>query len=336
MLLLLLVAGLGAARAVDVEIVDYYGEVKFIQGVAQDVSCTVEGLEEMAVISWTLGGRPLDPRQCSGDAGCLERGPNTRQEQEGDLLTQTLTWRPQVEEDGSELACRYGVPGEEPTGEWMDTIKILVYQQEFKVEEVAAVREGEPLTLSVSAVLYPAPRAEDLVWTVTPVDGGAPEEFLPGQQDPLGSYLAGPVRPVGDPAERRYSLDFTVLAMDRRDQETRFTLTVKTLEPARSFDLKTAMFLEPQEEGPEEEGPEEEGPQEEGQPPAENSEKPKDIATSNVGLFIIIGVLALCIILVIIYCVIRKRQKKGQTRAAEDGKGEFAAVGSKEPPAEIV
>jgi hypothetical protein len=46
-----------------------------------------------------------------------------------------------------------------------------VYQQEFQVEEVAAVREGEPLTLSVSGVLHPAPREEDLVWTVT-VGGG--------------------------------------------------------------------------------------------------------------------------------------------------------------------
>merc|ERR1719270_2919274 len=60
-------------------------------------------------------------------------------------------------------------------------------------------------------------------------------------------------------------------------------------------------------------------------------EEDVEVTTSNVGLFIIIGLLVLCLVLCIIFCAVRRRKKKPEVkRAASDGKGAFAPVSSKD------
>jgi len=60
-------------------------------------------------------------------------------------------------------------------------------------------------------------------------------------------------------------------------------------------------------------------------------EEEVEVTTSNVGLFIIIGLLVLCLVLCIIFCAVRRRKKKPEVkRSASDGKGAFAPVSSKD------
>jgi len=330
---LLLLAATVAGLEVSFE--DYYGDVTVQEGIKQTVACTVEDPDPVGAIHWRIGNRLLDPRQCSqSKVGSCLAAP--LQEVEEGIFQQTLTFVPTIQDDGKDLVCEFLVAGQVPTGSAVDKITLLVYQRELKTVEPEPVGRGESSTIQVKAKLYPAPKAEDFLWRVEHFNGDLVAELGPGETNPLlPGYQPSKIQDMGN---NDYLLTFTIVSMSREEAENRYTLTVGSPEPAKILEFNVP-FLKSEPESPavDENKP---GSQAPPTPSAEEGgERGGEVATSNIGLFIIIGLLIFCLILCVIFCAVRRKKKVPDSkRAAPDGKGAFTPVSSKDtlpPPASV-
>lgn len=323
-LLLLLCAG--QTGAVETSIEDYFGNVKFMHGIKQKIICSVEEPEKYGVISWRLGETLLKPREhCEAGKLCPTVEVTDQDSIYGSqMLQETLSFVPGIKDDGKDLSCEYSVPGQQVQREARDQIHLLVFKQNFEVEDPQPVSIGQPSSVQVRAVLYPPPKDKDFVWTVMTPDDQPVVELSPGGEDEFARYK---VHSIEDLGEDRYLLKFTVLSMSREEAENRHSLVISTLEPKKTLDLNIPLLIKETTGGITETSQTLE---------PKWSEEPKDIETSSFGIYIIIGLLLLCLVLCIIFCVIRRRKKKdGQQKAAADGKGAFTVVGSKDSPAQV-
>jgi len=329
---LLLLAATVAGLEVAIE--EYYGSIILQQGIKQTVACTVEDPDPVGAIHWRIGDRLLDPRECteSRAGSCL--GAPLQQLEEG-VFQQSLTFEPNIEDDGKDLVCEFLVPGEEPTGSAVDKITLVVYQRDLEILEPEAVGLGDSSTLQVSAKLYPPPKGEDFLWRVEHFNGDLVVELGPGETNPLlPGYQPSMIQ---DKGKNNYLLTFTIASMSREEAENRYTLTVGNPEPAKILKFNVP-FLVDQNNPSNQNNPTSQAPS---SPSSEDATKEEDVevTTSNVGLFIIIGLLVFCLILCIIFCAVRRKNKVPDSkRAAPDGKGAFAPVSSKDtlPPAASV
>lgn len=352
------ILGMGCSEGTRVEMVDYYGTVSFKEGVTQYLTCSIEDPEELAVVTWRVGDRALDPRECLEGAGCLAvPGQDEEQDYENEIQ-ETIIYVPKFEDDGKEVFCEYGVPGEELQS---DSFRVLVFQQEFHVESPRPGREGETLTMQVTAILYPAPIEKDFTWKV---EKGKTTilELHPGQKDEYGRYQAGSIREVG---EHQYRMELVIPSMSAAVAGYRHSLVITSNTTAtKTLQLNTPFMPgvpapdkppSPPSASPEEGNPEEsedgeesgygeefeDGEEHEDSEEAEKSEEP-GVAMSGLGMIIIVGLLIFCLLLCIVFCILRKRRKQRQRRDGRDGKGAFTIVpttvaqGGKAPPAHPV
>lgn len=323
-LVLLLTAG--QTGAVETSIEDYFGDVKFMHGIKQNIICSVEEPEKYGVISWRLGETLLKPREhCETGKLCPSVEVTGQDNIYGsELYQETLSFVPDIKDDGKDLSCEYSVPGQQVQREARDQIQLLVFKQQFEVVDPEPVSVGQPSIVQVRAVLFPPPKEEDFVWTVMTPASQPVVELSPGGEDEFARYKVHSIQDLG---EDHYLLKFTVLSMSREEAENRHSLVISTLEPKKTLDLNIPLLIK------ETTG----GITETRQTLApELSKDLEDVETSSFGIYIIIGLLLLCLVLCIIFCVIRRRKKKdGQQKAAADGKGAFTVVGSKDSPAQV-
>jgi len=328
------------------------------QGIKQTVACTVEDPDPVGAIHWRIGDsllsatslRLLDPRECSESrvGSCL--GAPLQQLEEG-VFQQSLTFEPNIEDDGKDLVCEFLVPGEEPTGSAVDKITLVVYQRDLEILEPEAVGRGDSSTIQVRAMLYPAPKGDDFLWRVFHFNGDLVVELGPGETNPLlPGYQPSMIQDKGN---NNYLLTFTIASMSREEAENRYTLTVLSPEPAKILKFNVPFLCEPESEcEPESSAVDQNNPGNQNNPASQAPSSPSsedatkkeegeegEVTTSNVGLFIIIGLLIFCLIVCIIFCAVRRKKKVPDAkRAAPDGKGAFAPVSSKDtlPPAASV
>jgi len=342
--LLLLAA---TVAGLEVEFEDYYGSIIMQQGIKQTVGCKVEDPDPVGAIHWRIGDRLLDPRECTESrvGSCL--GAPLQELEEGVFL-QSLTFEPNIEDDGKDLVCEFLVAGEEPTGSAVDKITLVVYQRDLEIVQQEPVGRGESSTIQVTAKLYPAPKGEDFLWRVEHFNGDLVAELGPGETNPLlpGYQPAN----IQDQGNNNYLLTFTIVSMSREEAENRYTLTVGSPGPSKILKFNVPFLCEPESEcQPESSADDQNNPSNENNPTSQAPSRPSpedatkgeegEVTTSNIGLFIIIGLLIFCLILCIIFCAVRRKKKVPDSkRAAADGKGAFAPVSSKDtlpPPASV-
>jgi len=335
MIFLLLVALSASVAGLEVGIEDYYGSTIFQQGIKQTVTCTVEDPDPAGAIHWRIGDRLLDPRECSQSrVGSCFGAPLQQLEDEEGVFQQSLTFEPTIEDDGKDLVCEFLIAGQAPTGSAVDKITLVVYQRDLEIVQPEPAGRGDSSTIQVVAKLYPAPREEDFLWRVEHFNGDLVAELAPGETDPLlPGYQTSKIQ---DKGSNNYLLTFTIVSMSREEAENRYTLTVRSPEPAKILKFNIPFLCEPGSEcQPESSTVNQNNPGNENNPSNQAPPSPKkdgEVATSNIGLFIIVGLLVLCLILCIIFCAVRRKRKTPDSkRAASDGKGAFAAVGSKDP-----
>lgn len=335
--LTLLVASVAGLQ---VEIEDFFGSLTLIQGMRQTVGCTVEDPDPAGAIHWRIGDRLLDPRECSQSrVGSCFAASEMKEVEEG-IFQQSLTFEPTIEDNEKDLVCEFLVAGEAPSGSAVDKITLLVYQRDLEIVQPEPVGPGDSSTIKVEAKLYPAPKEEDFLWRVEHFNGDLVAELGPGETDPLlPGYKPSKIQDKGN---NNYLLTFTIASMSREEAENRYSLTVGSPEPTKILKFNVPFLCEPESEC-----------QSKGQPDDQNNGKSsqappslppvkddKEVTTSNVGLFIIIGLLVFSLILCIIFCAVRRKRKNpdSKSRAAPDGKGAFAPVSSKDtlpPPASV-
>ena len=129
---------------------------------------------------------------------------------------------------------------------------------------------------------------------------------------------------------RNYLLTFTIVSMSREEAENRYSLTVGSPDPAKILKFNVPFLVSETESSATDWN----------HSSSQGSFSDEgEVTTSNVGLFIIIGLLIFCLILCIIFCAVRRRKKVPDSkRAASDGKGAFAPVSSKDthpPPVSV-
>ena len=208
----------------------------------------------------------------------------------------------------------------------MDKIRLLVYQRDLKILQPEAVGLGESSMIKVEAKLYPVPKEKDFLWRVEHFDGKLVAELMPGETDPqLPGYRTSEIHDKGN---RNYLLTFTIVSMSREEAENRYSLTVGSPDPAKILKFNVPFLVSETESSDWNHSSSQSSFSDEG-----------EVTTSNVGLFIIIGLLIFCLILCIIFCAVRRRKKVPDSkRAAPDGKGAFAPVSSKDtnpPPVSV-
>lgn len=338
MKLLLHLLAMGAATAKMVEIEKYFGSVTFIEGKPQAVGCTMEegDLIQFGVFTWRIGDRQVDPRACGEGEGCLVQGEqgeedmyDEEEEEEEKWVTETLRFIPEIEDDGNPLVCEYGLPGEEPLGS--DKVDLVVYRRRVEQVEAREVEDGQPMVLQVEADIYPAPDPTDFLWRVQSAGGSEITRVHPGgAHDPqVPGYSAGPLQMLEG---TRYRLNFTIASMNLQEAGNRFSLEVLKPEPTSTLNLNTPFLLSRDDDETEEDATEEKEDKTE-----LTEDEPRETTTSGLsGIFIIVGILILCVVLCIVFCVIRKKKKNSEKkRTAADGKGEFTAVQTKDPPVPV-
>jgi len=340
MISLTFLALVASVAGLEVAIEDYYGSTIFQQGIKQTVTCTVEDPDPAGAIHWRIGDRLLDPRECTqSQVGSCFGAP--LQELEEGIFQQSLTFEPTIEDDGKDLVCEFLVAGEAPTGSAVDKITLVVYQRDLEIVQPEPVGRGDSSTIQVLAKLYPAPKEEHFLWRVEHFNGDLVAELGPGETDPLlPGYQPSKIQEKGN---NNYLLTFTIVSMSREETENRYTLTVRSPEPEKVLTFNVPFLCEPESEcQPESSTVNQKNPggQAPPSPPSEDAtRKEEEVTTSNIGLFIIIGLLILCLILCIIFCAVRRKRKSPDSkRAAPDGKGAFAPVSSKDtlpPPASV-
>lgn len=84
------------------------------------------------------------------------------------------------------MSCNYKVDGEV----FRDGITINAYNLDVETGPVTTdtVNEGEPVTLSVSANIYPAPDTDHVTWNIRDMAGNIVNTLNPGQVQ--GQYSA--------------------------------------------------------------------------------------------------------------------------------------------------
>ena len=313
------------AAGLEVTIEEYFGDVTLLQGKEQRLTCTVEDPDPVGAIRWRIGDRLLDPRECSNPTAGSCMGAPLQEVEEG-VLQQSLTFVPTIQDDGKDLVCEFFVSGEKPSGSAVDKITLLVYQRDLKILQPEAVGLGESSMIKVEAKLYPVPKEKDFLWRVEHFDGKLVAELMPGETDPqLPGYRTSEIHDKGN---RNYLLTFTIVSMSREEAENRYSLTVGSPDPAKILKFNVPFLVS------ETESSATDWNHSSSQGPTSFSDE-GEVTTSNIGLFIIIGLLIFCLILCIIFCAVRRRKKVPDSkRAASDGKGAFAPVSSKDthPP----
>jgi len=314
----------------EVAIEDYFGDVTFLQGKKQTVVCTVEDPDPVGAIRWRIGDRLLDPRECAASqvGSCLGGGGPLEEVEDG-VFQQSLTFVPALEDDKKHLVCEFLVAGEEPTGSALDQITLHVYQRDLKIVEPRPAKSGQSSVLQVKAKLYPPPKEEDFLWRVEHSNGDLVVELGPGETSPL---LPG-YKPsnIQDEGNGNYLLTFTIVSMSREEAENRFTLTVSSPEPSKTLKFNVPYMMSESESGSDQQSQPTTVDAQAEEAAKSEDEEDVEVTTSNVGLFIIIGLLVLCLVLCIIFCAVRRRKKKPEVkRSASDGKGAFAPVSSKD------
>jgi len=266
-----------------VEIEDYWGDVQFQEGVPQNITCTVEDPQESGIITWKVGDRLLDPKQCSEGGDCLGLFTDSLEYEDENLIQQTIAFIPSFEDDSKRIICEYLVEGEEPQS---DSIGIVIYQQLVKVLQQQPVRQGDPATIQVTAILYPSPIEEDFTWRVESGDGNTSiVDLYPGERDEYGRYEAGTIQKLGD---HNYFMKFTIPAMSETEAEYRHSLVIDMMELPTKVLYLNIPFIKGSEAVPDERTshhsatPEKEGPHPSTLEKSEKSDDPKGHGKSQI------------------------------------------------------
>jgi len=279
----------------EVEIDDIFGNVLFQQGIPQSVTCLVWNPLLRGQVSWKIGDKIIenDNRVTTGDEG---------------QLVQVLNFTPTLEDDGKNLECQY-IDGSEEAQVYTDHVGLNIYVMDLPEDTITPemVEEGDSLRLVVTAGLFPAPKSEHILWEVKKPDGTIEAELYPGENDEYGLYSAGNIEEVSA-NQYQFHLDLAVLDESEVSNSHSVTIQTKGIKKTINFNLSMKKKQEREEMQDENKGSEKSVVPGEDAASKETNPEPDSLGLG-MGLFIIIGIIALFIILCIIYCIYRRRKK---------------------------
>lgn len=260
-----------ASREPEVEIADLFGDVLFQQGIPQSITCSVFDPLPFGIFSWMVGDRVIE-------------NSNRITEGEDGEKQQVLQFTPTLEDNEKMLTCQYGERGEQV---YSDHITMGIYVMDLPSDTITPglVSEGDSIKLEVTAGLYPAPEPEDILWEVRTPDGEVVVEMSPGGQDEYGIYKAGEIEVLSENLYR-FHLDIAMMDQNEVSNVHTVTITTKGIKKKINFNLALKMKQEVKEEEPK-----------------------AGVLGMGMGLFIIIGIIAVFIICCIIYCIYRRKKK---------------------------
>eukprot|EP00092_Neocalanus_flemingeri_P038699 GFUD01042135.1.p1 GENE.GFUD01042135.1~~GFUD01042135.1.p1 ORF type:complete len:329 (-),score=125.47 GFUD01042135.1:318-1304(-) len=284
-----------AAGEPEVEIADLFGDVLFQQGIPQSITCTVFDPLPVGVFTWKVGDRIIENNN---------RIENIAE----DEIQQVLQFTPTLEDSKKPLTCQYGERGEQV---YSDYITMGIYVMDIPSDPITPglVKDGDPVTLKVTAGLYPAPAPGDILWEVKEPSGEVVVEMSPGGQDMYGIYRAGEIEVLSE-SDNLYQFSLDIAVLDQKEVSNIHTVTITTKGIKKTVHFNLALKMT--------QGDEVEGTNEDvNQNPSsvDNNKETKEeepnagVLGMEMGLFIIIGIIAVFLILCITYCIYRRKKK---------------------------
>jgi len=282
-----------AAVEPEVEIADLFGNVLFQQGIPQSISCTVLDPLPYGVFTWKVGDRVIE-------------NSNKPENVEEDEIIQVLQFTPTLEDSERDLTCQYGERGEQA---YSDHITMGIYVMDIPSDPISPgmVKEGDPITLQVTAGLYPPPEPEDILWEVKEPSGKVVVEMSPGGQDMYGMYMAREIKVV---SSNLYMMSLDISVLDQKEVSNTHTVTITTkgIKKTVNFNLAVKMKQKGEVEG-DDEGEDLNTPDTDGKQTSKEEEPETGALGMGTSLFIIIGIIAVFVIVCIVFCIIRRRRK---------------------------
>jgi len=274
----------------EVEIQDLFGDVLFQQGIPQSITCAVWDPLQFGFFTWKVGDR------------IIENSARVTDGEDGEKQ-QVLSYTPSLQDNGKKLTCNYGERGEQV---YSDHINVNIYVMDLPSDTVnpGLVSEGEPITLELTAGLYPAPSPSDITWEITRPGGEVVAELVPGGRDSYGLYQAGDIQVLSDNTYK-FTLDIAVVDKSEVSNQHTLTITTKGIKKKIEFFLSLKM----QQEESMDNNTDEEDITKEGKDEEVKDEEPEGVVSMGLGLVIIIGIIVVFIICCIVYCIYRRKRK---------------------------
>lgn len=274
----------------EVEINDLFGSVLFQQGIPQSITCSVWDPLQFGIFTWKVGDRILE------NSGRVTDGEDGEKQQ-------VLNYTPSLQDNGKKLTCNYGERGEQV---YSDHININIYVMDLPSDTVnpGLVSEGEPITLELTAGLYPAPSPSDITWEITRPGGEVVAELVPGGRDSYGLYQAGDIQVLSD---NKYKFTLDIAVVDKSEVSNQHTLTITTSGIKKKIEFFLSLKMQQEENINNNEDEEDVIPGENEKEVKE--EEPEGVVSMGLGLVIIIGIIVVFIICCIVYCIYRRKKK---------------------------
>jgi len=274
----------------EVEIEDYFGDVLFQQGIQQSITCVVWDPLQYGIFTWKVGDR------------IIENSARVTDGEDGEKR-QVLNYTPTLKENGKKLSCNYGERGEQA---YSDHITVAIYIMDLASDTVNPdiINEGDPITLELTASLYPAPSPADILWEIVKPGGEVVAELGPGGRDSYGLYQAGDIQELSD---NKYKFTLDIAVVDKLEVSNQHTLTIKTSGISKKIEF--FLSLKMQKEEPVEKNDEGEDITTGDEEKDIKEDEPKGVISMGLGLVIIIGIIVIFIICCIVYCIYRRKKK---------------------------
>lgn len=213
----------------EVEIDMYFGDVNFHSGISQELKCFIYSEEsnfdhEDGEVNWSLGAEVMDKS-------------HTRREDEDGMRGELLIFTPQLEDDGKILACEYLSSDGQRYSDQI-TLHIFIMKLNPVIPEVC--KEGESLTLTATALLYPPPKKENIVWAVQTRKGDLHTRLHPGSSAKDGLYQAMNYKSLG---ENLYQMEFVIREVTPEEVGFSHSLTITTMGVKKTGEFDITLIL---------------------------------------------------------------------------------------------